>query len=125
MTSNPVRYVEIPVSDMDRAVRFYEAVLGMSLERTSIDGHPMALFPYLDGAPGVTAALAQGDSYVPGRQGARVYFSVADIEATLARANAAGGRTLYPKTSIGDLGWVAEFEDSEGKCIAIHVPAAP
>jgi predicted enzyme related to lactoylglutathione lyase len=28
-----------------------------------------------------------------------------------------------PKTSIGDLGWVAEFEDSEGNIIALHSPA--
>jgi predicted enzyme related to lactoylglutathione lyase len=38
----------------------------------------------------------------------------------LSKANANGGKTLYPKTSIGDLGWVAEFEDSEGNRIALH-----
>jgi predicted enzyme related to lactoylglutathione lyase len=41
-------------------------------------------------------------------------------DATLARAVAAGGSVLYPKTAIGTLGFVAEFEDSEGNCIALH-----
>ena len=31
-----------------------------------------------------------------------------------------GGNILYPKTSVGDLGFVAEFEDSEGNRIALH-----
>jgi hypothetical protein len=31
---------------------------------------------------------------------------------------------LFPKTSIGELGWVAELEDSEGNCIALSQPLA-
>jgi predicted enzyme related to lactoylglutathione lyase len=120
---NPVRYFEIPVTDMDRAMRFYASVFGVDFERTPIDGNDMALFPFDAAASGITGALAKGESYKPGRQGVRIYFSVDDIDTTLARANAAGGRTLYPKTSIGELGWVAEFEDSEGNCIAIHADA--
>lgn len=69
---------------------------------------------------GELGALAKGSSYVPGKQGARIYFSTADIEETLRKTVAAGGKLLYPKTSIGELGWVAEFEDSEGNCIALH-----
>lgn len=117
---NPVGYFEIPVADLARATAFYEAVFSCALERTSIDGNEMALFGFEDGAPGATGALAQGTSYVPSAHGTRVYFRSEDIEATLRRVEAAGGRVLYPKTSIGDLGWVAEFEDSEGNCVALH-----
>ncbi len=117
---NPVHYFEIPVTDMARAMSFYARVLLVDFERTEIDGHPMALFPYHEDMPGVTGALAQGESYHPGRQGVRIYFTVADIDATLRRAVEAGGQVLYPKTSIGEHGFVAEFEDSEGNCIAIR-----
>lgn len=117
---NPVNYFEIPVTDLDRATAFYTAVFGEPLERTEIDHNQMALFPAREGATGITGALAKGDSYVPGRQGARVYFSTPDIDETLRRVQRAGGKVLYPKTSIGALGWVAEFEDSEGNCIALH-----
>jgi hypothetical protein len=82
----------------------------------------MALFPFDKDAPGITGALAHGDSYQPGRQGVRIYFTVQDIDATLRRAVEAGGKVLYPKTSIGEHGFVAEFEDSEGNCIAIRMP---
>jgi predicted enzyme related to lactoylglutathione lyase len=117
---NPATYFEIPVTDMDRAVRFYERVLGVDFERTEIDGHPMALFPFSPDAPGITGALALGRSYTPGPQGVRLYFSVTDIDATLARAVDNGGAVLYPRTSIGEHGFVAEFQDSEGNCIAIR-----
>lgn len=118
MTRNPVSYVEIPVADMDRAVRFYEAVFRVSLERTVVDGHEMALFPFDEDARGVTGALASGDSYVPSTSGPRVYFSVDSIEETLELAVSRGGSVAYPKTRVGDF-WVAEFEDSEGNRIAL------
>jgi predicted enzyme related to lactoylglutathione lyase len=107
---------------MPRAMRFYERVLLVDFELTEIDGHPMALFPFDKDAPGITGALAHGDSYQPGRQGVRIYFTVQDIDATLRKAVEAGGKVLYPKTSIGEHGFVAEFEDSEGNCIAIRMP---
>jgi uncharacterized protein len=119
---NPVGYFEIPVRDLDRATRFYSNVFGYALERQTIDGHPMALFPYTNGAPGASGALAVGDAYVPAKAGPIVYFTTTDIAGTLARANAQGGRTLYPVKSIGANGSVAEFEDSEGNRIALLQP---
>ena len=117
---NPVCYFEIPVTDLERAIVFYRAVFGYKFERTNIDGNEMALFPALDQASGITGALAKGDSYVPGKQGARIYFSVVSIEKTLHKVKLTGGEVLYPETSVGAYGSVAEFEDSEGNCIALH-----
>jgi hypothetical protein len=116
---NVVTWFEIPVTDMDRAVRFHEAVFGHRLERREVDGYEMALFPSHDGAPGASGALAKGDVYVPSKSGPIVYFGVDDIDATLARAQAAGGRVLYPKKDVGAAGFVAEIEDSEGNRIAL------
>jgi uncharacterized protein len=117
---NPVCYFEIPVTDMPRAMRFYTAVFGYDFEEASLDGHAMAFFPLNEAAEGVSGALCHGESYVPGHTGSRVYFRVSEIEETLSRVVEAGGQVLYPKKSIGDLGWVAEFEDSEGNLIALH-----
>ncbi|MCU7371908.1 hypothetical protein PEC18_13835 [Paucibacter sp. O1-1] len=74
MPINLVNYFEIPVLDLDRAVAFYEKVFAIELQRTRIDGNEMALFPWQDDAPGASGALAKGDSYMPGRAGARIYF---------------------------------------------------
>ncbi|WP_349742203.1 VOC family protein [Roseateles cavernae] len=120
MSINLVSYFEIPVLDLDRAVAFYEKVFAIELQRTRIDGNEMALFPWQDDAPGASGALAKGDSYMPGRAGARLYFGVESIDATLAVAVAAGASVLYPVTAVPGAGWVAEFLDSEGNCIALQ-----
>jgi hypothetical protein len=117
---NPVGYFEIPVVDLDRAIGFYTAVFGLRLERQTIDGYDMALFPRSDDAPGASGALARGDVYIPSKTGAIVYFTVDDIDAALKGAEAEGGSVLYPKTAIGMAGFVAEIEDSEGNRIALH-----
>ncbi len=121
---NPVAYFEIPVLDMARAVRFYEAVFAFKLEPETIDGNEMALFPFDARRPGITGALAKGEIYRPTRDGALVYFHTQSIDATLQRVAEAGGEVLYPKTSNGELGSVAEFSDSEGNRIALHEPPA-
>jgi len=120
MPVNPVSYFEIPVLDMKRAKGFYERVFRITLELADIDGNQMALFPFAEGAPGASGALAKGESYVPSKAGPRIYFSVEDLDATLSAALAAGALLNYPITEVPGYGWVAEFVDSEGNCIALH-----
>lgn len=120
---NPVSYFEIPVADLERAIAFYSIVFDLTFERAEVDGNAMAFFPFAQDRPGASGALAQGDSYTPGRAGTRLYFAVRDIRATLDKALAAGGRALYPPTLVDAFGEVAEFEDCEGNCIALHAPA--
>ncbi|ASJ92695.1 glyoxalase [Porphyrobacter sp. CACIAM 03H1] len=120
---NPVVHFEIPVTDIDRAVAFYEAVFAVKLERREVDGYAMAFFPRADGRPGASGALAQGDVYKPTKDGAILYFDVPDIDAVVARAEARGGAVLYPKKDIGAAGFVAEIADSEGNRIALSEAA--
>jgi uncharacterized protein len=117
--AHPVRYFEIPVTDMNRAVDFYSSVFAVDLERQTIDGYEMALFPFDEHAPGATGALAKGDVYIPSKTGTIVYFTVADIDITLRRATDRGALVLYAKKDIGAAGFVAEVEDSEGNRIAM------
>lgn len=117
--NNPVVHFEIPVTDMDRAVSFYEAVFEFRLRREKIDGYDMAFFPRTDGAPGASGALAKGDVYVPSKSGPIIYFDVADIDPVLERARTKGATILYPKKHVGEAGYVAEFEDSEGNRVAL------
>jgi uncharacterized protein len=119
---HPSSYFEIPVTDMDRAIEFYENVLGTSLERKTIDGYEMALFPYSEGAPGATGALAKGDVYRPSKEGAIIYFHVDDIESAVEKATKTGKPILYPVKDLGEAGFVAEVEDSEGNRLALSQP---
>ncbi len=118
--TNPVVYFEIPVTDVKRAMLFYKRVFGFSFEQEVIDNNQMALFPFSENASGISGALAKGETYVPAKTGTLVYFFTPDIDSTLAIVSTHGGKTLYPKTAIGVLGFVAEFEDSEGNRIALH-----
>jgi predicted enzyme related to lactoylglutathione lyase len=122
MDQHPVFYFEIPVTDMDRAVAFYEEIMGLKLDRQIVDGYEMALFPFAEGAPGATGALAKGDVYRPSKDGAIIYFQVRDIKSTVEKAQKLGRPILYPVKDIGDAGFVAEIEDTEGNRLALNQP---
>lgn len=120
---NAVGFVEIPVTDMDRATHFYNAVFGYEFEYAEVDGHQMAFFPFDECRTGVSAALTKGDIYVPTRKGAVVYLNTINIDKTLETVTAEGGKPLHPKTAAGPWGSVAEFEDCEGNRVALYEPA--
>ena len=122
---NRVVWFEIYVADLDRAQKFYEAAFDISLNRQEMQGIPMAWFPMgesKDGLePGAPGTLIQMDGISPSKDGSVVYLHVADIDATLAKIEAAGGKTLAPKMDIGKHGSVAHFEDTEGNRVALHM----
>ena len=117
---NPVVYFEIPVLDLTRASDFYSKVFETTLTKDNVDGYQMAFFETLGDSFGATGALVVGDVYIPSHQGCFLYFGVESIDETVARALEHGGSVLYPKKSNGDLGFVAEIQDSEGNRIALH-----
>jgi hypothetical protein len=118
-TINPVGYFEIPVTDMNRAIEFYQSIFGFEFETGNIDTIEMAFFPFNEANSGITGALAKGEIYKPTKAGALLYFNTESIDNVLKNVEKNGGKTLYPKTSVGEYGFVAEFEDSEGNRIAL------
>jgi predicted enzyme related to lactoylglutathione lyase len=119
---NPVTYFEIPVLDLDRAIAFYSSIFNFSFKKEVIDHYEMALFPFSDSSNGITGALVKGDVYKPTKEGVIIYFHTESIESTLELVQKYPAKVLYPKTSVGSNGFVAEFEDSEGNRIALHEP---
>lgn len=117
--NNPVGYFEIPVKDMERAMKFYNSIFGFKLELGNIDNIEMAFFQFNETTSGITGALAKGKIYKPSKEGVLIYFNTESIDTVLANVNYKGGKTLYPKTSVGEYGFVAEFEDCEGNRIAL------
>ena len=117
---NSVVYFEIPVKDMNRATTFYQSVFDLTFKREIIDKNEMVLFPFTEDGTGISGALARGEIYEPTKNGVVIYFKTENIQETLKKVIESGGQVLYPLTSNGDLGFVAEFEDSEGNRIALH-----
>jgi uncharacterized protein len=116
--ANIAIWFDIPVDDLDRAMRFYEQVIGSPLQRYSAPSIEGALFP----ERGVTGTLLKGEGFVPGTNGSVIYLDGgSDLSSMLERAGLAGGRVLLPKTEIeGDRGFFAYFLDSEGNRVGIH-----
>jgi len=123
MKNNVVGWFEIPVTDMERAVRFYEQVFGFKLSRHQIGSLEMAWFPMIEGALGATGSLVKSEFHTPSDKGVRVYFTAhsGDVAIEAGRVKAAGGEVLLPKTLIkDDIGYMAVIRDSEGNHIALH-----
>ena len=120
MKTNPVNWFEIPVTDMERAKKFYESVLDVELSMLSMGPMQMFQFPMVDDTYGSAGTLVQAEGYKPSHDGTLVYFSVGDIDGTLGKVIASGGKTILPKMSIAEYGFVAHFEDSEGNKVALH-----
>ena len=116
--SNPVVYFEIPVNDIDRAIKFYKVVFNFNFDKETIDNNEMALFPFTDENSGISGALAKGEIYKPTKDGVVIYFRTENIDETIKLAISNGGHILYPVTDNGT-GLVAEFEDTEGNRIAL------
>ena len=118
---NAVNWFEIPVSNMDRAATFYNAVLETEVQINQMGPMTMGWFPWKEGAPGSAGSLVQGEGAVPSQTGSLVYFSCGnDLQPTLDRVVANGGAVMMPKTSIGEFGFIARFEDTEGNMVALH-----
>lgn len=109
-------WFDIPVSDMTRAIKFYEAITGLSLKRMKVGNLAETAILGSDGC------LFKSPEDKPSHYGSRVYFSAEpDIETWLERVQKAGGKTLVPKTPIGEgRGHYAYFEDSEGNRVGLH-----
>jgi predicted enzyme related to lactoylglutathione lyase len=115
-------WFEIPAADLARAEAFYEGVLGVTLSNMEMGPSKMEMFPFEQGAAGAGGTLISAEGYTPSHNGTMVYFSVTDIEVTLGKIGEQGGKTLVPKMSIGEHGFVAHFEDTEGNRVGLHSP---
>ncbi|HEX6416660.1 MAG TPA: VOC family protein [Candidatus Saccharimonadales bacterium] len=118
---NAIGWFDIYVNDMNRAVKFYESVLKQKLEEM---GDPtgetqMMSFPTDMGAYGAGGALVKSKYSQPGVGGTLLYFNVEDCAVEEVRVEAAGGKLIRPKFSIGEFGWVSICQDTEGNMFGL------
>lgn len=119
---NVINWFEIPVLDFERARTFYSTLIGAEVAQ-----HPMpepnmlyGVFPYEPGKS-VGGAIIKMEGCIPSSEGVVIYINGGeDLSGPLSRVEAAGGKVLMPKTSIGENGFMAHFLDTEGNKIALH-----
>lgn len=122
---NAVNWFEIYTTDFDRAKNFYTQVFQCKLNDLPMDNerHPDMRYAAFSGdasANGADGALVKIKEAGPGYGGTMVYFDTEDINAALSRVEGAGGKIIREKISIGEFGYIALIEDSEGNMIGIH-----
>ena len=123
MRENPVAWFEIPVTDMKRAIAFYNSVFACKLEAQDMGELQMAWLPFNHETNGASGSLVyHPDFYKPSEtHGIVIYFSVDDVNNELSRVEAAGGKVIHEKKAIGENhGFMAVFLDSEGNRLALH-----
>jgi predicted enzyme related to lactoylglutathione lyase len=117
--ANQVVWVDIPVLDLDRAVRFYSAVLGSAVRKQEYPGMAIGLLPGAD--PDVTGCLFTKDGERPSDHGLLVYLNAQGrLDQAVAAVEPNGGKVLQPKHAIGPYGFRAVILDSEGNRVALH-----
>lgn len=114
----------MPVVDMERAMKFYETVFDLKLERHEMGELDMAWFPGVHGSIGAAGSLVKHPQfYKPSADGVLVYFTAfsGNVDTELGRVEAAGGKVLLPRREISpEYGYMAVAMDTEGNRFAIH-----
>jgi uncharacterized protein len=113
-------WFDIPVRDIDRAMRFYAAVLGIELKREQAGpGMAMAMLPHADGFVG--GCLLQNADAKPSESGPLLYLNTnGRLEEAVYAVERHGGKVLSPTHSIAPFGFRAIVLDSEGNRVALH-----
>jgi uncharacterized protein len=118
--SNLISIVEIPTSDFERAVSFYQDILNVKIELTDMGPFKMGLFP--NSGEGTFVHLIYGEGYKPSLDGAVVYLNCGeDLQSVADKVQTKGGKIIVPKTEIGpEMGFYAIFIDSEENKVGLH-----
>ena len=128
MSADTLCWTDIPVTNLDRAVKFYSAVLGHEVRKMSEGGPEYGLLPHDEqNASGCLCVGADsvGDKNQPSQTGPLIYLSVGGRLADAVKAvKPNGGKVLQEKQQIGPHGFRVLIIDSEGNRIALHSSAA-
>jgi len=116
---NHIVWVDIPVLKLDRAIRFYSAVMGVQIEKVEYPGMSLGSFPHKDGE--AAGCLFVSETVKPSAGGPLVYLNVhGRIDEAIEAVEPSGGKIVEPKESIGPFGFRAVILDTEGNRIALH-----
>ena len=121
MSQNTFCWADVPVTNLDRAIRFYSAVLGSPVKKESAFGMEFGLLPHFESS--VSGCLVDGKATEnqPSQSGPVVYFSVEGrIDDAIAQVREHSGKILQEKHQIGPHGFRAIIVDSEGNRVALH-----
>jgi predicted enzyme related to lactoylglutathione lyase len=114
-----ISWFDVPVTDLDRAIRFYSAVLGSPVTKEQSGSVPVGMLPAPDGQK--MGCLVRGNGAEPSLNGVMIWFDVnGHLKDSVAAVTTNGGKILGDIHAIGGFGFRAEVQDSEGNRIALY-----
>ena len=114
--TNRIVWFDLPALDLERAMKFYSAVLDVDVNEHFPGVGVIAMD---DGA--VSGCLFKTDDIQPSDQGALLYFNVdGRLDQAVNAASENGGTVKEKPHAIGEFGHRAVVIDSEGNRIALH-----
>ena len=117
--ANQIVWCDIPVFDLDRAVKFYSAVLAKEVKKQDFPGMTMGVLPHNDGEVG--GCLFSSAEEKPSEKGIMIYLNAnGRLDDAIAAVTPNGGKVVQPKHPIGPFGFRAIIIDSEGNRVALH-----
>ena len=122
-SGNQIVWCDIPVKDLDRAIRFYSAVLGSPIKKEQHQGMSFAVLPHGDehGVSGCLTTGCSGSENEPSHHGPLLYFNCQGrLDEAVKAVEPNGGKVFQPKHPIGPYGFRSVVLDSEGNRIALH-----
>jgi predicted enzyme related to lactoylglutathione lyase len=121
ISPNQVVWFDLPITDLERAVRFYSAVLGAAVQKQQFSGINFAVLPHEEGAVSGCLVPSDGEKIKPSAHGPLLYLNCQGrLDQAIAAVESNGGKILQPKHPIGPYGFRALVLDSEGNRIALH-----
>jgi uncharacterized protein len=122
MQHHAISWVEIPVTDFERARRFYGKIYDFDMPEMAMGNNRMGFLLFDQDKGGIGAAIVFGAEYKPSKFGAKVYLNAgADVNVILTRIISAGGKIVTEKTLVAPgMGFYAVIEDTEGNEIRLH-----
>ena len=113
---------EIPATDFERALKFYQSILNVKIEPMEFDGMQMGLFPFENQS--IVGSIMKGEGYIPSSEGVTIYLNGGEnLQTVLDKVEPNEGKIIVPKSPHADeSGFFAIFLDSEGNKIGLHSP---
>ena len=121
---NALNWFEIPVSDFERAKKFYESIFDYQMPESMMGDVKMGFFLYDFQGGKVGGAICKSEMHKPSNEGSLVYLNCQpDLQIVLDKVESAGGKVIKQKTKISaeqNLGFWALISDTEGNNVAFH-----
>lgn len=116
-THGAFSWSELMTSDPAAATAFYGALFGWTVQTSEMGEAPYHMMKIGDTAVGGVMGMPPGAPPMPSHWGC--YVTVQNVEDTVAKCGALGGKTLVPPMDVPGVGRMAVIQDPQGATLSL------